>query len=736
MADRPLTSGNYSTLADAQRERDRMRLHQVQRVFDRAMAESIETSIVMQAIASAEQIIISRLDEIIGQFTEVISGENNETKIHYLLSDTAHDVLRRISEVIQGSSLPEVTDQIARGIKPRPLLSVSQWAEQNRILSTGTNSPGPWRNDKNPHLTEIMDALSEHSPVRKVTMVKGSQIGGTEIIYNWVGYIMDHVINKEVMLVTPDETLRDTVHNPRLRAMINETPALTDRLGKIKRRHSLDQIEFSPGVNLINAVASAPSRASGKALPFLIMDEVDLYKRDLGGEGSATDLFANRQATFSRSKTYQVSTPRGEMSAIIDEYEKSDQRQRHVPCPHCDHLHVLDFHEHFGFEKHEVPLREGTTQIIVTDAWFVCPSCGGKIEESHKTWMFERAQWIPRRPHITRHRGYALPSFYSPLGLGRTWKEIAQNWVEAQGRETKLKVFFNTILGEVFEQPGDRVQHQALFDRREDYLQRLQELPIALITAGIDVQKNRFEATIIGWGPAEERWVIAHEIIPAETHLEEEWAPLHDLLDRWDVDAYVIDYGYQSKRVKEFVAQSKRRGWAGKGSPSRATDEIPNKRAIARELRKRTIQGIRPVTLGTQKIKDSVIEDSLSITKPGPGYTHFPIAEDLDISYFEQLAAERKIQKVYRGRIEYVWDKIPGARNEAIDCLMLNYAAMLLMDRDLSKPRPIRFHINPDGDVVMESHKKTAAISAPAKPKSTSGQSTKAVGKSDWASRI
>jgi phage terminase large subunit GpA-like protein len=72
------------------------------------------------------------------------------------------------------------------GLKPDPLLTVSEWADRYRVLSQRASSePGRWRTERTPYLKEIMDCLSPSSPVQRVALMKGAQIGGTECGNCW-----------------------------------------------------------------------------------------------------------------------------------------------------------------------------------------------------------------------------------------------------------------------------------------------------------------------------------------------------------------------------------------------------------------------------------------------------------------------------------------------------------------------------------------------------------------------
>jgi len=62
---------------------------------------------------------------------------------------------------------------------PDPLLTISEWADTYRTLSQRASAePGAWRTDRTPYLREIMDCLSQSSPVETVVLMKGAQVGG------------------------------------------------------------------------------------------------------------------------------------------------------------------------------------------------------------------------------------------------------------------------------------------------------------------------------------------------------------------------------------------------------------------------------------------------------------------------------------------------------------------------------------------------------------------------------
>src|SRR5262249_38324779 len=123
---------------------------------------------------------------------------------------------------------------------------------------------------------------------------------------------------------------------------------------------------------------------------------------------------------------------------------------------------------------------------------------------------------------------------YSPLGWFG-WRKVVLKWLEAQRDTsgTKLKTFWNTILGEAYEEAGEAIEPHFLKKRIEpDW--RLGQAPARclMLTAGVDVQHNRLECYVWGWGRDLESWVIDRIVIFGSPALDETWKALEDVLQK------------------------------------------------------------------------------------------------------------------------------------------------------------------------------------------------------------
>ncbi len=677
-----------ATLADLQAEREALRAAQAKADFDAAQAETCSQADLLAAADAVRTVLLDALDGLADRMLDAIRSEGDETRVHYLMSETAHELLARIgAEAARVSSmLPVVGEQVRRGVKPRDLLTVSQWADRVRELKSGTNAPGRWRTQLTPYLEEIMDALSEHSPVRQVTFIKSSGVGGTEAMFNWIGYLMHHLGNKDLLVVLPTLELRDRSFNPRLAKMIDESPALAGIVSTAKRDKANrgDLLEYGARSRVIKAGANSPDSLRSDHLPYVICDEVDAFPWDVGGEGDPMTLIENRQRTYSRAKTYLVSTPTKEGgSRITLQYERSDMRRYYVPCPHCGEMQHLEWGGRdcpYGIKFRRAPRQDGDTgpeQVI--SAWYVCKSCGAEISETSKTDMLARGRWIAARPHIKHHRGYHINALYAPVGLGYSWREIAQKWINGQGDSAELKAFANTYLGEVFREEGDSIENISLISRLEVYPDRL---PVALRTAGVDVQKDRLEITVVDWGAGEEGWLVDHILLPGDTTQPEVWAELDATLADMGVKIAAIDSGYNASQVYAFVEKRKwcfaTKGVTGMGRP--LVEDEKKRRQRLRVKRKRGIP-IEPIGVDGGK---ALLYARLKLVVPGAGYLHFPQEPAFDDEYFSQLSAERLVTRFKGYRPVSEWVKI-RARNEALDCLLLALVALRLSGKDMSK---------------------------------------------------
>lgn len=580
------------------------------------------------------------------------------------------------------------------GIRPDPDLTVSEWADQHRKLSSRASAePGQYRTARTPYLREIMDALSPRHPAQRISFMKAAQVGATEAGNNWIGFVIHHAPGP-MLAVLPTVEMAKRSSRGRLDPLIAESPALRERVNPARSRdagNSMLSKEFPGGILVLTGANSATGLRSMPAR-YIFLDEVDAYPASADEEGDPITLAEARTTTFShRRKVFMVSTPtiRG-LSRIEREYECSDQRRYFVPCPHCGAMQWLQF-ERLRWDK-------GQPET----AAYHCEGCEQPIAEHHKTQMLERGEWrataVAADPHSI---GFHLSALYSPLGW-KSWAQIARDWLAAQSSEEMLRAARNTLLGETWVESGDAPEWQRLAERREAYSGAQIPEGGLFLTAGVDVQKDRIEVDVWAWGRGLESWLIDHIVIAGGPDDPACWDKLTALLGRtWThangavmvIAKLAIDTGYEAAavyawaRAQGFEQVSPIKGLEGF---NRATPVSGPTFVDATIGGKRLRRGARLWSIATATFKTETYrflrlerpsdEDRTLGVCDAPGTVHLP--DWIDTEWLKQLVAEQLVTvRNKRGYAHPEWQKM-RERNEALDCRVYARAAAWILGAD------------------------------------------------------
>lgn len=571
------------------------------------------------------------------------------------------------------SALPVIASQIARAIAPRRPLTVSQWADAERILSRKQSpEPGRWRGARTPFLREPMDCLSTRSPVREVVLMFPIQIGKTEVALNVLGYTMDHA-PAPVMVALPGEVSMNKWIAQKLSPLIDETPAVKRTLTTLASRDGANRREFKDfaGGQLFLEHAGSPQRLKSTTVKILIVDELDEFASSLVSGDDPVALLEGRTSAYPTThKRLYISSPQVQgVSRIESLWLGSDMRRYHVPCPHCGHAQPLEWSG-----LHWSP--------DATSVWYTCRECGACIDEHHKPAMLAAGEWVSEHPERTR-RGYHLNALYYPLGLGPRWRDLVEMWRSAQGDPAKLKTFVNDRLAEPWEDPAMRaVKHNLIADRAEPLPLRPVPAWVLAATAGIDTQDNRLAVQLVGWGRGLASWTIDYVELPGDPADEDVWVALTDLLNRHiehasggvlRVEAALIDIGgHRTEAVKAYVRRRLvRRLLAGFGA-------VPNNAPVLGKGKLVDInwrgqydkRGIQIHAVGTVGIKHLLYSRLSTDADKPPEARLVRFSHDLDDAYLGGLVSETYNPAKNR------FEKRRGApRNEPLDTWVYAYAA-------------------------------------------------------------
>lgn len=632
-------------------------------------------------------------------------------------------MIRAMSEAFLADGFRAYLGAFGNGIAPDPDLWIDEWADAHMVIpkKSGAAEAGPYRTARTPYAREVMRCLSPLHPCRRVVVMGASQLLKTQVGLNWIGASI-HQAPGNILSLLPTLSISKRV-SARISETIKAVPELRERVAEPRSRDSkntVDTKEFDGGTLYITTAGSASNLAEIPAR-YVYGDEIDRWDANVDGEGDPVELAEARTSTFEfNAKIYFSSSPTLEgLSRIAALHAEGDQRRYHVACPHCGHPHVLEW-------------ERVRWNAELSEAWMLCPDCGGEIHEHAKTALLAGGEWIASAEGDGRTVSFQISALYAPAGWV-SWLSLAKQYVKAKaaldrGDQEPMQVFYNTRLARCWNPAEENAKADQLKARAEDY--RLRTIPpgVLELTSAVDVQDSRLEVKIMGWGEGLERWVIDYQILWGSPAEDAVWRDLDALLMTpisnaaglpLRISAVLIDSGgHNTQDVYNYTRlRRNRKVIAIKGASRPGRPIIANKPAkMDVNYRGRTEKhGVELWFIGTDTAKDWLA--SRWLLPAGPGAVHF--SKDLPDEYYTQLTAERRLVRYRKGHRVSEWIKDKAARNESLDLEVYNLAAAYFLGLHRKSPADwaaLRARRDPPIRDMFAEGAQTSATSSPVPP--------------------
>jgi phage terminase large subunit GpA-like protein len=568
------------------------------------------------------------------------------------------------------------------GIIPPPPMTVSEWSDKHRRLSSkGSSEPGPWRTSRTPYLKEPMNCLSvTNTDVERVVVMFGAQLGKTEMGINFLLYTIDHC-PAPILCVAASLDMVKRMSRQRLEPAFEETPVIKAKIAPQRSRDASNSMfikEYPNGILMLTG-SNSPAGLRSAPVRYLFLDEIDSYPADAstsGGvsEGDPVELAIKRTSTFSRKKILMTSTPTlKEFSRVENEYLTSDRRKYWVPCPACNEYQVLIW----GQMKWEN--RDAST------AKYECSHCGERFDESHKTSMLRQGAWRAEKPMTRKTAGFQMSSLYSPAGW-LTWPELVEEFLRSKEDAPLFKTFVNTRLAETFDESyQSQLSAEEMLEKCEKYLPGTIPEDVVCLVQGVDIQggggtkDERIEVSTWGIAPEEHMYLIQHDVIYGDPNQGTVWEGMDILLtSEWEhpnggklkVECCAIDTGgLATNSVYNYCRARKGSGVIGiKGSSKAGQPAIGRGSRVDLNYKGKPIKGgVIVYMVGSDTIKD-VLYSRLKFNNKL--HFHAQTTEE----YFKQFTGEKKVLKKSGRGTEYVQKKNQNV--EALDCAVYAYSAL------------------------------------------------------------
>jgi len=577
-------------------------------------------------------------------------------------------------------AINQLTAQI---LQPKPKLTGSEWANKHFYLSNENSAePGKYRWERMPWQKEMLDVACGDA-YKDVVFMTSARIGKTVTMMATTGYFM-HQSPSPILWLLPTETiakqfsandvdpmLRDT---PVVRALVNDKYTRDGGNNLLSKRYA--------GGTLILVGGQNSSGLHGKTVRVLLADEIDRYPESAGKDGDVIDLATIRTTTFQhKAKRIYSSTPTiTDFSAIERKFKESDQRHYYVPCPACEFKQLLEWEQLY---YKETP----------TNPSYICKHCGHAIKEEDKYQMLINGEWVRHNVESTI-AGFFINALYS---VNMSWAELVAEWTSIGKNRHKLQVFMNSRLAKTFQLIEEYIGANKLGERIEVYNA---EVPtkteqcngVGVLTCGVDIQQNRIEAYVWGYGKNDEVYLIDFRLFEGDTNKNAVFESLTQFLlhERYStlygasigIRAIAIDSGFNANRIARYVRDIKKIDHANriiiavKGDANYGSGILEKQAKIYKE------SGQLYYRVGVNPAKDH-IATLLNNPDPGENYVHLPMYypkrfdqdRHLDKETLMQLTSEKKVYEFKGSKRIGSWKPMRD-RNEALDCFVYSYAAL------------------------------------------------------------
>lgn len=585
------------------------------------------------------------------------------------------------------------------GMKPKPKLTVSQWADEHIVIPPeSSNFPGKFYTKDVPYLRGFQNAATE-SGVHIIAAMWGAQTAKTTGIINAHGYFTHQDPCKQ-LIMRPTEKDSRFFSKTRYKPIIRATKVLNE-IYDVKAS-TLEEFIFINGAWWALCGSNSVTDASGKSIRFLSVDEPDRF--EVSSEGDIIDIAIKRMATAHDWLMIITGTPKDDGTSTIQKWWKlSDQRKYFVPCPKCSHKQTLYWSKETVVWDHD---EDGTHHHET--ARYVCEHCHSELYDDDINEMVKLGEWIATAPFNGIAGFGELPEFYAP------WKKLSdtvRDFLNAKEDPDKLRVWVNTALGQPWKEPGESLEVADIFELREEY-DPVVPIGAGIVCASVDVQDDRLEVLTKGWGRGEESWALERRIFSGDTSIipdslsmpgqlnmfelrdneNNPWAQMDQfLMATYPHESGVqipiaitgIDTGgHRADQVYTYVKMRQGRGVRGlKGdtNPFKAPISAPSSSTRSKAGKK---YKIKLFMIGTQALKDTIaarLRHTLSkelAERKGPAVYHYPKNDDFSYEFFEQLTVEKKVKRKIGGRIVRLWQNVKNERNEGLDLEVYNLAVL------------------------------------------------------------
>lgn len=419
--------------------------------------------------------------------------------------------------------------QALGALLPEEALSTKDWAKRERKLESNGKTVD-YDPAKTPYADGIMDACDE--PGVTMVGVKGpARSAKTVAAENVALKRWSHHPTRVLWYMQSAEDMEDYMEE-RGEWMLFNHPRVAAKLQQ-DRRTSLTRKRIGGALALFRP--ATPKTTRGKSAPLVIADEIDGYSRNV--RKSMLTLIRNRQREMGTAAlAYICSHPDAGPTEGIDKVlEESLVHLWWVNCLECHKASSFSPEAQVRMNWNVSTLLESAADMdprevramVKTGARLICPHCNSAFDNADRLAMSNAGHWVQPHQRLDPHgtvqgkrksqdtMGFVIHGFMSPfVDLGDLAAEYAVAKIDNDntGDSRNLKEVVVKSLGETFggAKAEEQIEDWKVVKARLASPYPLKTVPrgVDFITAFVDIQGDRFEVRVIGWGRNVESWLI------------------------------------------------------------------------------------------------------------------------------------------------------------------------------------------------------------------------------------
>ena len=295
-----------------------------------------------------------------------------------------------------------------------------------------------------------------------------------------------------------------------------------------------DERRFTNGTSLHFAGADSIANLAGFTVPTVVCDDEQSYQSELPGFGHPADIAETRAGAFSSEQRTLVNIGTAGMKGdhLHAALTSSAFYIPLVPCLKCKTMQLIEFQR--------MVYDTDNPHNAIRDTWMRCANhqCGHKIRFEELPEMLRRHVWAstppgkdfvlspmdggtsidrdkivayPETKRLTTAAGFWCNAFYWPMG--RTWGELAADFMSRVGDPVKLKDWQQHIEVRAWEDPEideDALSIEEVSARScAGYRAKTVHKDADFVTGGVDVQSGYCYYVFRGWRKSDgASWLI------------------------------------------------------------------------------------------------------------------------------------------------------------------------------------------------------------------------------------